>query len=178
MKYLVWIAPFAVLAVLATGQGVDSARASDAVVLIHAAGGAYQGPPKLRLLADGRIVGERTFNKTIDTASGEKLTKANRAFHAEWLKFAVPAIEDIKELEIEFFNEAWEGKGKPGSRKIFVFGVVIDGYLFRPLLMRPMPSSAGGAWRGQAMLWANGRLQLYRPAKGWRSGYKAAAPRN
>jgi hypothetical protein len=156
--------------------GITSVSARDAVVSINATGGAYEGPPNLRLLADGRLIGERSIGRPIDTAAGKKLTKANRKLHAEWYTFKVPALNDVTKLEIEFNNEAWEGKGKPGKRNLFVFSVVIDGYRFRPSFLRASPTNSGGAWRSQAMLWQNGRLQLYRPPKGWWSGYKAATP--
>lgn len=176
MKYVIRVA--AVLAVLSV-LDVCSASAKDTVIIIKAAGEAYMGPPKLGLLADGRLVGERTLEKSIDTANGQRLTRANRAKHLDWLKFEVPAIEGIAKFEIEFKNDASAGKGKSGGdRNFYVYGLFIDGYRFQWKDMTPVPADSGGTWADEAMLWSNGRLQLYRPAKGWRSGYKAATPSN
>jgi hypothetical protein len=175
MKGLVRAA--AILAVLACG--ISSASAENGVVLIRAAGEAYQGGPKLRLLADGRLVGERTLGKAVDTSTGIRLkTAKNWKDHVEWLKFNVPVIEGVKKLDIEFSNAFWVGNGKPGNRSLTVYAVFVDGYGFRTKSLKAVPPKAGGSWSGSAMLWSNGRLQLLRPSKGWKSGYKAATPSN
>jgi hypothetical protein len=171
MKRVLWIATVSVVLSI---FGVSYASARDTVIIIKAAGEAYEGPPKLRLLADGRLVGERALEKSIDTASGQRLTKANWREHVEWLKFEISAIESIAKLEIEFQNVAWAGKGKSGGRSLTVYGLFIDGYQFPPKFMSPVSKKSGGAWKHKAMLWANGRLQLGRPTKGWRGGYKAS----
>jgi hypothetical protein len=98
--------------------------------------------------------------------------------HIEWIKFNVPAIEGVKKLEIEFNNGFWVGNGKPGNRSLTVYALFVDGYGFRTKSLRAVPTDAGGSWSGSAMLWNNGRLQLLRPPKGWKSGYKAATPSN
>ena len=166
-----------VLAVLVCGIG--SASAENNVVLIRAAGEAYQGGPKLRLRADGRLVGERTLGKAVETSTGMRLkTVKNWSDHVEWIKFNVPAIESVKKLEIEFSNSLWAGNGRPGNRSLTVYSVFVDGYGFRTKSLRAVPAEAGGSWSGSAMLWTNGRLKLLRPSKGWKSGYKAATPSN
>jgi hypothetical protein len=173
MKGIFWTAAVsAVLIVL----NISSASASDAVIMIKAAGEAYEGAPRLGLLADGQLVGERALDRSIDTASGQKLTNANWREHVEWLKFDVSAIEAVAKLEIEFKNVAWAGEGKTGGRSIVVYGLFIDGYRFGPKTMNAVPAKSGGAWADKAMLWSEGRLQLGRPTKGWRGGYKAATP--
>jgi hypothetical protein len=157
--------------------GISSTNAKEDVVLIKAAGEAFQGGPKLRLLADGKPVGERTLVKGVDTSTGMRLkTAKNWSNHVEWVKFSVPNIEGVKTLEIEFSNELWVGQGKPGNRSLTVYALFIDGYLFRTKSLRAVPAKAGGSWSGSAMLWNNGRLQLLRPPKGWKSGYKAVSP--
>jgi hypothetical protein len=174
MKYFVLLG---IVSAILGMIGISSADARDAVVVVKAAGEAYDGPPKLRLLADGHLIGERTLGKSIDTANGQRLTIANRSKHLEWLQFKVPAIEGIKKIEIEFNNDASAGKGKSGGdRNFYVYGLFIDGYPFRWKDLIPVPADSGGTWSAEAMLWSNGRLQLNRPAKGWRSGYKAATP--
>jgi hypothetical protein len=104
MKFFVVLgAVSAILGIL----GINSASARESVVIVKAAGEAYEGPPKLGLLADGRLVGERTLQKSFDTASGKRLkTAKNRRDYVEWLKFEVPAIEGVEKLEIEFKNNA------------------------------------------------------------------------
>jgi hypothetical protein len=166
----------AVLAALAAVK-TSSASAKDAVVIVKAAGEAYQGPPRISLLADGRPIGERALRKSFDTESGQRLRDAkNKKDHVEWLKFEVPAIEGVKKLEIQFNNDVKVGKDKLGNRAVHVYGLFIDGYRFRPKTMRPVPADSGGEWGSEAMLWSNGRIQLNRPPKGWKSGYKAATP--
>jgi hypothetical protein len=175
MKYMIWItAVSVVLGVFC----ISSASARDAVIIIKAAGENYEGPPNLRLLADGQLIGERTLVKSIETASGRKTTKTERIGHAEWLKFVVPAVEGVAKLEIEFNNDASAGKGKAGDRNLYIYGLFIDGYPFRPKSMTHVPASSGGTWGDEALIWSNGRLQLSRPKKGWKSGYKAATPSN
>jgi hypothetical protein len=159
--------------------GISTASAENNVVLIRAAGEAYQGGPKLRLFADGRLVGERVLRKAVDTSSGMRLKTVNNwNDYVEWIKFNVPAIERVKKLEIGFDNSFWVGNGKPGNRSITVYALFVDGYGFRTKSLRAVPAEAGGSWSGSAMLWSNGRLQLLRPSKGWKSGYKAATPSN
>jgi hypothetical protein len=165
----------AAVSIVLSMLSIGSAGASDAVVIIKAAGEAFDGPPKLRLLADGRLVGERTLGKSIDTGSGQKLRRANRKDHIEWLKFKVPGIQNVTKLEIEFANDAWAGRGKSGDRNLFVYRLFIDGYQFRPNFMVPVPAKSGDVHAWEASLRSNGRLQLHRPPKGWTAGYKATS---
>jgi hypothetical protein len=167
---MVWI-----IAVLLNLLGIGSASAESAVVVVKAAGTDYNGPPTLRLLADGRLIGERVLQKAVSTTR-QKSKYADRKKAVEWLKFEVPALDRIAKLEIEFSNDASAGNGI-GDRNLYIYGVIINGYRFPVTLLRHVPTSSGGTWGDEAQIWSNGRLQLVRPEKGWRRGYKAATPK-
>lgn len=172
--------------------GARVAHAEDALLAIKMAGEAYDGAPKFQLLADKQVIGAGELAKAVDTATGNRLKagKRLRPDAAESFLFAVPNIETVSQFEIEFTNDAWAGKGKPGDRNLYVLGLslsvvkktatgaVAEIRDFTPDRLTASTRNPGGAdiTPHYSALFQNGRLRLARPQGGWAGSASVAAP--
>jgi hypothetical protein len=157
-------------------------RAGTDIILLTAAGEAYNGEPSFRLLANNKIVGVGEIPNGFDTATGYGLvSSADFENRIARFVFTVPSLKDVEYLDIEFYNDAWANGGLPGNRSLFVIGVSlsmvdsiqkslhIETVDFGPTSFKPQNPNQQGVkitekW---AMLANNGRLRLQRPAGGW-----------
>lgn len=169
----------ACLAVLSSAP----AHAEDAIVTVTLAGEAYDGPPKFRFIADNRIIGTAEIANALDTAKGERLRFQGGTTQSgtERFLFAVPDIETVSQLDIEFINDAWAGKDKPGDRNLYLLslslstvrktasGSVAATHDFSPLAFQSITRTPQGAdiTAQFAALYQEGRLRLKRPEGGW-----------
>jgi hypothetical protein len=160
------------------------ALAGTDIIILTAAGEAYNGKPSFRVLANDKIIGVGEIPNAVDTSNGsglESLTDYGDTI-ARFV-FTVPSLGDVEYLDIEFYNDAWAEGGKPGNRNLYVIGITlsmveaISKFLhpetvdFGPASFKPQkPEQRGVSITGQwAKLANNGRLRLQRPAGGWLS---------
>jgi hypothetical protein len=151
------------------GMAPGFASAQTNIVVIRAAGKAYEGAPKLQLLADGRLIGERTLAQPLETSA--KKPSIHQERQIELLQFSVPDLDRVRRLDIRFANP-----DTSGERHLLIYWVSIDGYGFRPRDMTLIPEKSGGIYQRQAMLWGQGVLRLHKPEIGWKKSYKGSAP--
>jgi predicted xylan-binding protein with Ca-dependent carbohydrate-binding module len=158
------------------------AHAGTDLIILTAAGEAYNGEPFFRVLANEKTIGVGKIPNALDTSAGSHLTDVNENNVARFV-FTVPSLEDIEVLDIEFFNDAWAGEGKPGDRNLYVIGLTLSMIEstskplhirtvdFGPASFKPQTPKQEGVTISQqwAKLATNGRLRLQRPAGGWLS---------
>lgn len=162
-----------------------AAEAREGTVGLTMTGEAYDGPPKFRLLADGREIGKGDVTSAIDTATGSKLEFKDGAPPASNnFTFTVPDIDSVSYLDIEFMNDDWAGVGKPGDRNLYLLslsvstsrnvqnGVVTTTHEFLPTAFRAvMPKPGGNRITSRfAALNNSGSFRLMRPKEGWGPG--------
>jgi hypothetical protein len=169
---------FAAAVIAIAAVSVNSAAASDAVVTITAAGEAFEGPPKFLLKADGVLIGEALINASVETAGGARVQFRDNKIEGETERFTftVPAIENVRQLDVEFVNDHWAGEGKTGDRNMFVTGITVGDAVISPSALKPVTENQSSAeiaaeW---AALYSAGMLRLVRPAEGWISASSPA----
>lgn len=169
----------------AVAVSIAPAQARDAVVIITMAGEAYKGAPRFNFGADGRVLGTRKITNSVDTKAGKALRLRDGSKPPRFQKFIfkVPDIDNVSHLDIEFTNDSWAGKGKPGDRNLYVLalslstvektqtGFTTQTYEFTPPSFKAISQKADGSaiTSEYAALYHQGLLRLNRPPAGWGS---------
>lgn len=166
-----------------------AAEAREGTVGLIMTGEAYDGPPKFRLLADGREIGKGDVTSATDTGTGAKLEFKDGASPASNnFTFTVPDIDSVSYLDIEFMNDDWAGVGKPGDRNLYLLslsvstvrnvqnGVITTTREFLPTALQAVMPKPGGSdiTSRFAALNNTGSFRLMRPKEGWGPGAVAS----
>lgn len=178
LRYSIFFALAGLIAVSAV-----PASAREALVIITMAGEAYNGPPKFKMVAEGRVLGTREVTNAADATKGESVAfdVDDKPAGLQKFNFTIPDIDNTSYLEIEFINDAWAGEGKPGDRNLYVLGLSLSiveksqtgatarTVVFGPLSFETKTESGRGAvvTSRYAALYQRGLLRLNRPSEGW-----------
>lgn len=108
-------------------------------LVITAAGTMFRSPPRFRVYANGRQIGDGVIANAIDTAKAFPAGGPDRGRMQNYVFILPMPFSRVKNVEIEFLNDEWQGEDKPGDSNLYVSALTAGGASYPILRYAPPP---------------------------------------
>jgi outer membrane protein OmpA-like peptidoglycan-associated protein len=149
----------------------STAAAGEGLVEVQASGQSFNGPPALELLVDGKSVADVEINVAPAPVSGKPAPVSAIVARERTYRFTVQDLDQANTIAVAFTNDAAE-KGK-GDRNLWIGGITVNGQRFNPAHLRIVADASENVGGG-ILLYSAGRVEVQKPAEGWRNAHGAA----
>ena len=151
------------LAVCFAPATADAAESNS--IRVFAGGENYQGPPIMRIKADGSIIAvvpvTNALKSPVEDLTEKSVTESLRPY-----EFMVPSLNKVQVLTIEFTNDAWSGSAAMGVRNLWIGSVTAGSTKFASGQLK-VAGNRARRLGSMTILGSNDMIEIVRPKGGW-----------